>query len=417
LALGAAATQAFGQTPRVSAMWFDWGPWNAAGEQIFADSPVPVTLRRTIYNDMDRMTRSMPDQPEPFDLVMVDGPSIPTYVAAGLLEPVDDVFADDLADFLPSPRRAATIGGKFYGPAMDESSQALWYNKAILDRYNITPPTTLDTAWTWEQAREVFIEVQAKERERLGSDRFWALLIGQNGELGGGVYTGQNLSRSAGDAGSPSYAAIGADGVTVSGYLDAPEAMDAYRFMQRLYQEDGLVPLSESPDFFANEQCAFWLAAVSRRSMFGTANPNLVAGVTPHPYFKTPVVHTGSFHVAVSAFSKRKDQAKQALVHLGSPAGIEIMAKGAGDFPSRASLIPKFSELSAAPLDVFARTVEQWGHPRPLTAGFAEYGVGVDRMLKEIASGASVEDTVGATVDDLQRRLQRYAGFKETLGA
>ncbi|AGS25224.1 extracellular solute-binding protein [Rhizobium etli] len=415
LTLAGLVNRAWGQQP-LSAMWFDWGPWNAAGEAIFASGSVPVTLRKTVFGDMDRLTRSLPDQPDPFDLVMVDGPSIPTYVAAGLLEPVDDAFTDDIADFLPSPRRAATIGGKFYGPAMDESSQALWYNKAVLDRYNIVPPSTLETAWTWDQAREIFIEVQAKERERLKSDRFWALVIGQDGTLGGGVYTGQNLSRSAGEAGSPTYKAIGDDGITVAGYLDTPEAMDAYRFIQNLYNKDGLVPLSEGPDFFQNEQCAFWLAAVSRRRAFMQANPNLVAGVTPHPYFKTPVVHTGSFHVAVSAYSRRKDDAKRALAHLASADGIEAMAKAAGDFPSRQSLIPRFTELMQAPLDIFAKTVEQWGHPRPLTPGFAEYGVAVDRMLKEIASGADVSSTVSTTVADLQRRLRRYAGFKETLG-
>jgi ABC-type glycerol-3-phosphate transport system substrate-binding protein len=417
LTLGGLASRAFAAAAPLSAMWFDWSPWNDAGAKVFADSPVPVELRRTIYDDMDRMTRSMPDQPNPFDLVMVDGPSIPTYVAAGLLEPVDDAFASSLADFLPSPRKAATIGGKFYGPAMDESSQALWYNKAILDRYNIVPPSTLETAWTWPQARDVFIEVQAKERERVGTDRFWALLIGQNGQLGGGEYTGQNLSRSAGAPGSPAYDALGKDGVTIAGFLDAPEAMDAYRFLQKLYNDDGLVPLSESADFFANEQCAFWLAAVSRRTVFQQGNPRLVAGVTPHPYFKTPIVHTGSFHVGVSAFSKRKDEAKQALAHLGSSQGIEIMAKAAGDFPSRLSLVPDFTDLTAPPLDIFAETVKQWGQPRPLTPGFAEYGTAVDKMLKEIASGASVDDTVAATIADLGQRLQRYAGFKEALGA
>jgi len=418
VALGSALTgRAFAQPNPLSAMWFDWGPWNAAGEAIFADSPVPVALRRTVFGDMDRLTRSMPDQPDPFDLVMIDAPAIPTYVAAGLLEPVDDAFAGQLDDFLPSPRRSATVGGKFYGPAMDESSQALWYNKAILDRYDIAPPTTLDTAWTWQEAREVFIEVQAKERERLGSDRFWALLIGQNGQLGGGLYTGQNLSRSAGAAGSNAYKAISDDGLTTSGYLDAPEAMEAYAFLQKLYHDDGLVPLSEGTDFFPNEQCAFWLAAVSRRTMFGQANPGLVAGVTPHPYFKTPIVHTGSFHVAVSAYSKRKDEAKQALAHLGSLDGIEAMSLAAGDFPSRASAMPRFAELNAAPLDIFARTVEAWGAARPITAGAAEYNIAVDRMFKEIAGGAEIAPTVAATVADLDRRLQRYAGFRETLGS
>jgi ABC-type glycerol-3-phosphate transport system substrate-binding protein len=366
---------------------------------------------------MDRMIRSMPDQPEPFDLVMVDGPNIPTYYAAGLLEPVEDAFADIIGDFLPSPLRAATINGQFYGPAMDESSQALWYNAAILDRHNIVAPSTLETAWTWEEAREVFIEVQAKERERLGNDRFWALLIGQSGQLGGGMYTGQNLSRSAGAAGSPAYLGIAPDGLTVAGYIDAPEAIEAYGFLQRLYQSDGLVPLSESPDFFANEQCAFWLAAVSRRTAFESANPNLVAGVTPHPYFKTPIVHTGSFHVAVSAYSKRKDEAKAALRHLASPDAIEAMAKAAGDFPSRFSLMPRFSEFKKPPFDIFARTVESWGQARPLSPGFAEYSVALDRMLKEIAAGADVRTTAASTVEDLTRRLSRYAGVKARFGS
>lgn len=415
---GRQQAQQGGEGAALTALWLDDpepGGWNEVGREVFARyrerTGVAVRLQVVPYEDLDRTIRSMPQAPDPPDLVMMDAPSIPTYAANELLRPLDDAFpGGDLEDFLPAPRENGTWQGSFYGPAMDESSQAMWFNREILDRHGIEPPTSLDDAWTWPEAREVFLEVQAKERERRGDDRFWALLLGQVGSLGGDLYTGGMLPRSNGDEGSPTFEAVSEDGLRASGYIDTPEAFEAYRFLQDLYQRDGVIPSSETTDFFPNEQAAFWLAALSRRRVFEEANPALEYGATPAPYFRTPIVHTGSFHVGVSAFSENGDAAAEAVAFLANPENGESFARSAGDYPARRSALGEFPEYERPPLDVFTETAERWGRPRPRTPGFSEYYAVYTPMLADIAGGAPVEGTVSAAVREIDAQLERYGG-------
>lgn len=376
-----------------------------------------VTRRIVPWSELDSSIRRLGDA-NAADLIIMDGPIIATYAALGVIRPVDDIFPPEEQErFVRASTQAAVWQDRFYGPALDESSQGLWYNRSILDRHGITPPTSLETAWTWDEAREVFREVQAKERERRGNDQFWAVLLGQQGQLGGGQYTGQMMARSNGEAGSPTFAAISEDGLKASGFIDTPEAMEAYSFIQSLYAGEGLAPMSGTTDFFINEQCAFWLAAVSRRTEFEPANPNLRVGdtvsVTAAPYFRTPIIHTGSLHYGVSAFTREPERALELLKTLAAPKNLIRTAVAVGDYPSRSDLIddPAFKDLHEDPLNIFTQSMRAWGHSRPKTPGFSEYQTIIDRMLADIARGGNVETLTRAATAELDQRLVRFKRY------
>ena len=188
-----------------------WVPYDAlqnASKAVAASwtktSGIPVTINTVPWADWDRTVRAFPQQPTPPDIAIVDGPALEGYAANGILFPLDNYFpAADLADFLPGTTPAAKWKGQFYGPATNESSQALVYNADLLKKHGVTPPTELDKAWTWPELRKIMIDIQTAERKSRGDNQFWGIFVGQGNFIGGATYTGLDLIRSKGANGIP----------------------------------------------------------------------------------------------------------------------------------------------------------------------------------------------------------------------
>jgi fructooligosaccharide transport system substrate-binding protein len=402
---------------QLSSLWVPYDQLDNAGKKLMAawtqTSGINVSFNTVPWADWDRTIRATPQQPKPSDVMIVDGPAVQGYAANGILYPLDKFFSkSDLADFLPGTTPAAYWKGKFYGPATNESSQAVVYNKAILQRYGITPPTDLSQAWTWSHLRDIMLEIQKGERKRRGDNKFWGLFLGQGNFIGGNTYTGLNLIRSSGTKGSPTYKAISDDGLKVSGYADTPEAMQAYQFLQDLYQADGLSPLSKSPDFFYNNQIAFWLTnpdvAVSG---IKEKAPTMQWGAMPHPYFVTPIVQTDSYHLGVPANSKNAEYAAQLVAYMTSKEGSTLFAQYQDALPARKSSLSSMPNLEQQPLKVFTDTANQWAVPRPITPGWSEYDTIYTQMLSDIGTGAPIQKTVSKAVEMIDTQLARYANL------
>ncbi len=401
----------------LSALWWDWKPWNEAAGEIFAnlkkESGIDVQLNLTPFDDLNRSARSIPQQKSKPSLVLVTSDTHLALAALGVLRPLDDVFpAAERADFLPVSQASGTWKGKFYGCSMEEASQGLYYNAEIIDRYNVKPPANFAEAWTWPQAREVFIEVQAKERERLGNDRFWALNIGSFGEpLGGGIYNGMPHILSNGEKGSPTWKGISDDGLSTAGYLDTPEALEAFTFMQGLFQKDKLLPFTTTTDLFPNEQVAFWHGNMSQRYYMQQINPKLKWGVTYLPYHKTPTFFTSSFMAGVVANTPEADAAAEAAKYLSNPENSLLMAKAARDLPLRKSNWAKLPDYHEPPLDVFLTAHEKSSRVMPLTPGCYELRTVYQPMQADIYSGAPVKESVAKAVEQIDAQLKRYASL------
>lgn len=398
----------------LTALWVAFDPLVAACNKLTdtwqTSSKVTVTRRTVPFSDWDRTIRALPQQPNGPDLLHVDGPNLQGYAANGLMYPLDRFYQPgDLDDFLPGTTPGAMFKGKFYGPATNESSQAFFYNKKILAAHGITPPTTLEDAWTWTKFRDVCVKLQADERKKRGSGQFWAMFLGQGGIIGGGLYAAGNIVRSNGAAGSNCYKMLGENGLKATGYVDDPSAMEALDFIRRLYVEDKLVPQSEAPDFFYNKQVAFWQSTPVYAKTIGEKAPDLEWGVMPHPYFTTPIVQTDSFHIGVNAKSKNADKAGELVAFLSSASSSLAMAQDQGVLASRVSALAKQSEFAKEPLTVFRDTIVKWAVPRPVTAGFSEFDALYSKMVTDLCTGAPLESTVQAATAQMDQKLGRYA--------
>ena len=71
-----------------------------------------------------------------YDVIGVDVPLVSSYAYQDWIVPMDEWFTDEeKAQFTDSSLQAGSYDGKFYSPAMNSSSQLLWYNS--LGKYQI----------------------------------------------------------------------------------------------------------------------------------------------------------------------------------------------------------------------------------------------------------------------------------------
>ncbi len=72
---------------------------------------------------------------------MLDNPDMQQIAASGALTPLSD-YGISTAGYAPGILQAGTYKSKIYGLAPTVNSIALFYNKDVLTKAGITPPTT-----------------------------------------------------------------------------------------------------------------------------------------------------------------------------------------------------------------------------------------------------------------------------------
>jgi multiple sugar transport system substrate-binding protein len=80
------------------------------------------------------------------DVLILDNPDIQQIAETGALAPLED-FGITADGYAPGPVSAATYDGKLYGLQPGANTLAIFYNKDILDKAGVKPPTT------WEELR------------------------------------------------------------------------------------------------------------------------------------------------------------------------------------------------------------------------------------------------------------------------
>jgi len=364
-------------------------------------------LREVPFEEVDRLVRLSGQQPNPPDVMLVSGGNIATYVSQGLLSPLADTFSDDYIDSLSQSARISLIGDDYYGPSTNDASQAMYFNSAVAERYGIRVPTTLDAAWTWDQTLEAFREVQAGERKRRGTDRYWAVYMGSFGEPGGGYLTGGTLPRSAGAVDSNAHRGISEDGLTADGYVNDPEALEGLEILQALYSED-LAPTSATPDFFANDQVAFWLGYQDYTGSIEAAPKPVEWGVSPFPHIQTQLVQVGGDHFCVSANAGDPEAAASFVEYMGSDSAQVAWANQVSGFSGNTTLIDRFPEFDRLPLKIFADSSREWGVPPVRTPGYSEYLQVYNDMLASIVGGTTVQEAADKAAADIDAQLEKY---------
>lgn len=104
---------------------------------------VGVTLERQIAPRNDLITKVLlaAQQKQMPDILMIDNPDLQEVAATGALAPLSD-YGVDLTGLYKNLLDAGSYQGKVYGIAPGINGMALWYNKDLLDKAGVKPPTT-----------------------------------------------------------------------------------------------------------------------------------------------------------------------------------------------------------------------------------------------------------------------------------
>jgi fructooligosaccharide transport system substrate-binding protein len=380
-----------------------------AADRFMAANPgVKVAVEAIPFTEFYRQVSISIASDDPADILWPDPSFVRGYVANGALLPLccdtgDDAFTrEDLSDFDPSLLASVTVDGKVYMGLVPDSGSLLYYNKEIFDRAGITPPSTAETGWTWQQWIEAMQKVKKEEN---GQVTVWGGTFRTNPP---NQYDGMPFPRSAGEKGSPTHRGISDDGLTVSGYLDTPEAIQGLQVYQDLFVKYKLFPSTVIPDCFETGRCATKIAPAGQAAILRKSFPNLKWGVAPVPYVKTPITHNGSQSYVVAAKTR---QARAARAFVRFAASREDSLRQLQDTfqpPVRKSLAGQYEASKDPVLLLNIDTLRKWGQSRPATAGFNEYNTITAKMFADIANGAPVADTVKKTAKDVDAQLAKY---------
>jgi ABC-type glycerol-3-phosphate transport system substrate-binding protein len=347
------------------------------------------------------------------DIIGLDASLSKTYSSQGLLAPFslselptgwkDDVFSATLKE--------NTYDGKIYSPGLQQSAVALYYNKDMIDAAGIKPPQTLADAWTWPEA------LAAMQKCQVGPSNNPSVFGLAPSQLGDGTpgfaYRDLLFLRSAGDPKAAksstaykTYYALSPDGKTAEGWLNTPEAVKAATFFQGLFSGPNQVTSKTGiPNALIDGKACFDIHVVKYGKILTTGGLNW--GVTPMPYFTTPIVHTGGVELGVSARSKHVALAKAAVVALSTGAGELEYVTTSGAMPTLKSTFKEVPALAGPPFTMFFDEVNQWGQPRPQTPNYGSYDQVVTGALREIAYGADPKEQLDKAAQTLKPLLDR----------
>ena len=410
------AGHAFAQD-KTTITWLTLSEWGGDGDvspvidAFEADNPdIEVKLDQLPFNDMfsQIQIRLNAGGSDP-DVLSVDVPVTASYGIRGWLLPLDDAFSpEEKADWLEAAVEAGTYDGQLLSAPVSTSTQLLIYNKALFDRAGIKPPGP-DERWTWEQIAAAAPKLTFDDNGD-GTPDVW----GFNWEQTIRIYQLQPLPAS---LGAP---AIGEDGLTVNGVINAPKWIDAFTYYQNMFTELKAAPQNDTitvPDMFRSGNLAMFVGGPWNIRDFAATPPDFDWAVSRHPYFEqgSIAIPTGSWHIGVNAASDQPEAAKRFVHWLTTGKGAELWwREGSGDFPAQKSVLDLFAtdaEFETPPLSYMRTAADEAsanGVPRPSTVGYLEYEQILQNAFADIRNGSDVKQTLDTAASRIESEMNKY---------
>ncbi len=366
---------------------------------------VTITIRSVPFNRYKEQLQIMWASNDVDDIITTGSPDISNYAYYGALLPIDDLIpVSERSQFINGAIEAVSYKGSIYAYPFREAASALFYNKTYFDLAGIEA-APLDKPWTWSQWEQNVTKVMQAAKQKTGKT-VWGITFLAN--PGRGDFWLTPIIRSNGEKGSATYKAISDDGMTLTGYADTPQALEAYRFYQSLYTKK-LAPTAEVPDAFGTGQSATFLGFLSSAHDLKKNFPDLEWGIMPLPYFKTPLTHTGGFTYAISAKTKNAAAAKDFVKFAGSDEGIKAYFDVSGsDLLSRTDFAKRYPQYFEDPYQkIFSYILQTYGEARPTTPAYVLYNsiMGFNLFL-DLASGSDVNQTVQTKIKEFETQAR-----------
>ncbi|MCY4062567.1 MAG: sugar ABC transporter substrate-binding protein [Chloroflexi bacterium] len=370
-----------------------------------ANPNIKVELTATPFNQfLDSLQVAFAGNNPP-DAALIDGVAIQNLAYNGALLPLEDMFSqEDMDDFMGDLIQMVTLDGHMFGAPWANAADAMYYNVDMFEAAGVEAPSTLADGWTWTEFVDNVNQVRAHQAEQ-GND-VWGMM-GFNSPLQGAFFT-WTIIRSASSPGEPLWDTIAPDLSTFAGYIDTPEAMEAYAFYQSLYT-DGFIPTDNIPDAFPNGLTATFFAIPPTGTVLARNFPDLNWDVMPMPYIKTPITHTGSFAPGVAARSDNPEEAKAFVKFFTSPEGYLTYHAVTKVVPGRKSLQAQLPDFQEGFLALLFEEMVEWGVARPGGPAHTIFNrIIASDMMVNIALGGDIEEEVANAILEADAQLMQF---------
>jgi fructooligosaccharide transport system substrate-binding protein len=342
---------------------------------------------------------------DPPDVSYTNGVEIQGLAYNGALLALDDmVTEEDREDFMDDLIQMVSLNGKMYGIPFANAANAMYYNVDYFEEAGVEVPKTLAEGWTWPEFVENVNKVRDVQAEN--GNEIWGT-ISLNNPIQA-TFFGWTIIRSNAEPGDPLWQGIAEDWVTVEGFIDTPQAMEAYEFYQSLY-EDGFAPKESIPDAFETGKSATYFAIPPTGSTLNRNFPELNWDVMPMPYLKTPMTHTGSFAPTIAAKTDNPEAAKTFVKFLTSKEGYITYHEVTANIPGRKSLKDELPEFQEGYLAFLFGEMVEWGVARPGGPAHTIFNqIIATEMLVNIATGTEIDQAVDAAISEADAQLSQF---------
>lgn len=334
------------------------------------------------------------------DIVGIDGPTLSSYAANGILRPIDDLVSEEeVNDFFDATIQQCTYDGKLFGLCPAESSVAIYYNVDMLNSIGARIPESYNDAWTWSEYYEI--------AKQLTTDTCkGATLIIDKGE--GLTYGLQPFWVSNGTD------IISEDGTTADGYINSEKGIEAATYLQKFFVE-GIANIDPIAGEFGNGNSATWLGGCWEAAGLEANYPDLNWDVTYYPVADggTPVSPTGDWLFSITNNCKNPEAAMAVISFFCSTENcVSFCGKDYyGQPAARKSSLELMTEYNEEPYSLFKEQLFETGHARPRTPVYPTLTSKFVEGMLDIFTGADVKETldnVAKIVDEEYQSL--YAG-------
>lgn len=331
------------------------------------------------------------------DVLWVDPLRTARDVAFDVLRPLDEfVPADYRDDWFPIPLDEMQYQDQIWAIPLHQSTDAIVYNKEIIDAAGLEPPTSYDESWTLDEFVDALKQVTTKGPD--GKTQVWAFCQQRTGQL----YSLQ-----------PWLAAFGAsltdpEGTVYSGYTNSDEAVQGFEWYAQLHK-DGLMPIEAIPNIFETGNVAFYqtnpYALVDIQQRF----PDLEVGVMPMPCGVQCAVPSGGWHIGMHAQTEHPEEAWLLIDFLTNTEGHQKWIELSGYMPARISTYEAMPKMKEYPWSIFMEGLAKYPVRRPRDGSFTVYMDEFVAAIKNVLTGADPRaelDRVAALGDEEMQKFK-----------
>jgi multiple sugar transport system substrate-binding protein len=367
-----------------------------------ANPGIKVIQERVPYENYAAQIASRMGSKDPtLEVYWVDAPQVPAFASKGWLVNFDDIKSDIEAATNERARPALVYKGSYWALPFTTSVQLLFYNKDLLAKAGIAPPSPAEADRpTWQHVVEL-----AKKAQSAGAK--WGLQLEQNGRY----YQSQSIFESSGAG----------PGLTGDDLLTPDVNSDKWIATATWYStifKDGVAPSGVSAeqqnDIFRNGESAFFWGGTWNFKRFNQT-PGLNYGVVGTPFMEggKPATPTDAWDIGISPFAANMDAARKLALFLTLGDGAKYLGNGfhiplnpaAYDdymkIAEDAATSPEQKKEIETAKGIIAYEEKDAVVSRPRSIGFVILDDVMGKAMSDIQSGADVKETL----DDAQAQL------------